>query len=112
MTTIKPNTLLRVLAAVLRDYQDRIDRIGAETFRLRGESFDAWEGKRRRVRLCSDLLGTVIGASDERHFEAILRELARAPAVPLERRSIIEEAARALARRRLGSAVGDDHADP
>jgi len=42
-------TLLRETAAILRDFQARIEKLGPETLRLRGESFGAWARKRYRL---------------------------------------------------------------
>ncbi len=72
-------SLLRELRAVLADYQARIDRIGPETFRLRGESFDAWERKRRRIRLCLALLTEAVEADDRGALDKLLREVVAAP---------------------------------
>ncbi len=72
-------SLLRELGAILRDYQDRIDRIGAETFRLRGESFADWERKRKRIRLVLEVVQWAAEADEKGRLDALLREVAKAP---------------------------------
>ncbi len=98
-------TLLRELAAILRDYLGRIDRIGPETFRLRGESFEAWDLKQRRVRVALHLLERAVEAFETQpdlSAEELAREVARTPEVPLPKgtlgRLVEEDIARLHAR--------------
>ncbi len=102
MTTTSEGSLLRELRAILADYVARIDRIGAEAFRLRGESFETWDLKQRRVRVAlrlleqaveafeahpdlsaEDLVGEVEAFAAHSGAEELAREVARTPEVPL-----------------------------
>jgi hypothetical protein len=65
--------MLREVEEVLRDYRERLNRIGPEAFRLRGETHAAWEAQRRRL---DDLL-------ERLSLDGVLRELARAPEAPI-----------------------------
>ncbi len=72
----KQGSLVREVAAILRDYQDRIDRLGPETLRLRGEDHREWERKRRRIRLCLGLIEAA--AAEGRPTSGMLAEVAAA----------------------------------
>ncbi len=83
---LSQSSLLRELAAILRDYQARIVRLGPETLRMRGESFEQWEGKRRRIDLVRELLERTVRASDDGKLAELLHQVAEAPerVVPAE----------------------------
>lgn len=72
-------TLLRELRAILADYVDRIDRLGAETFRLRSESFGKWDRKQHSIRLCLQLLDEAVAAEEAGQLDELLRELSKSP---------------------------------
>jgi hypothetical protein len=86
-TENEKGSLLRELAAILRDYQERIDRIGPEAFRLRGEAFEAWDRKRQRIALVLTLLEEAAEVlarhGTDEDLEVLAREVARAPDVPV-----------------------------
>ncbi len=84
--TKEQGTLLCELRTILADYTFRMEHIGPEMFRLRGESFQEWARKRRRVALCLELLDKAIAAFDAGRFDELLHEVAEAPErhVPLE----------------------------
>lgn len=77
------------LAAILRDYEERIEKLGPETLRLRGESFAEWESKRRRTHVYLELLEVAaegrplpIAFQEEALLDDLLHGLASAPPVP------------------------------
>lgn len=76
-------SLLHEVTEILLDYRRRLNRLGPETFRLRGESFAAWEQKRRRLDLVLELLQAAAGPQRPMRLNDVLRELARAPEVPI-----------------------------
>lgn len=78
---MEKGSLLRELAGILRDYQHRIDTVGAEAFRLRGEPFVQWDRKQHRIRLCLELLEKAVRASDAGRLDELLREVAATPDV-------------------------------
>jgi hypothetical protein len=88
---MRQTTLLAEVLEVLRDYRRRVNRIGAETFRLRGETHAAWEARRHRLDLVAELLERLVatdrpaaGAPLARvKLDRVLRELAHVPEVPL-----------------------------
>ncbi len=73
------------LAAILRDYQEWIDRLGPETFRLRGEALVTWERRRKRIPLVLDVLEraaeVMASASGDEELKALASDLARTPCV-------------------------------
>lgn len=80
------SSLLVELAAILRDYQECIDRLGPETFRLQGESLVSWVRRRERIPLVLDVLEraaeVMASASGDEDLKALASDLARTPCVP------------------------------
>ncbi len=74
----KQTSLLHELAVIMRDYAERIEKLGLETLRLRGESFGE-ERKRRRIDLVLELLEAAVRADDEGKLDELLQEVAKTP---------------------------------
>lgn len=62
---LQSQELLRTARTLLRDYQNRIDKLGAEALRLPEETAEAWERKREDLAIVIFLVETEIVDREE-----------------------------------------------
>lgn len=84
--------LLRQLRTILADYLFRVEQLGPEAFRLRGESLQDWERNQRRVALALSVLDATVegrigrGLGERGTPQSVLRAMAQERLDHLRRR--------------------------